>query len=160
MADTRISNLTQGTPLTADFGVYTDGATTKKFALLNTPIDFEINYLIGNAGTNAISQTGMYPYFRTNRAGTILGCEIMSGTIAGNATIDIWKGNYGTPPTGTAQSVVGTATKPFFTGGSKFAATVSAWGTQNFASGDVWAINLNGVGTIPFLSVAIHCKGL
>ena len=159
MADIRISNLTQGTPLTADFGVYTDGATTKKFALLNTPIDFEINYLIGNAGTTAISQTGMYPYFRVNRAGSISAIEVMSGTILGNATVSIWKGSYGTPPVGTAQTIMGAVGTEVitFTGGSKAIGTPTV---TAFGSGAVFAPYLNGAGTIPFLSIMMHCKGL
>ena len=164
MADSRVYNLTQGTPSATDVGVYTNGTTTYKYAF-NTikgalQDTFEINFLIGNAGTTAITQTGMYPYFRTNFAGTIEGCEVMSGTILGNATIDIWKGNYGTPPTGTSQSIIGTATKPFYTGGSKFQATTSAWPTTTFSAGDVFAINLNGAGTVPFVSVMIHGKKL
>jgi hypothetical protein len=168
MTNKRITDLTLGTPDSNDVIPYSDSVPVTYKATPETIVTagignrdyFEINYIIGNAGTTAISQTGMYPYFRVNRAGSILGCELKSGTTLGNATIDIYKGNYGTPPTGTSQSIVGTATKPFFTGGSTFQATTSAWGTQSFGSGDYFAINLNGVGTIPFLSVAIHCKGL
>ena len=164
MADSRISQLTLGTIAITDsipFSTATDTykATPADIVGITNADKFQINYIIGNAGTTAIETTGMYPYFKVNRAGTITACEIMSGTINGNATIDIWKGDHTTPPIGAGQSIVGTATKPFFTGGSKYQSTALTWETVAFGSGDVFAINLTGVGTIPFLSVMLACRG-
>ena len=153
MTDSRIFDLTAGTPASTDVIPYTNGTTTYKVAFNNTKSaimgneDFVINYIIGNAGTTAITQTGRYPSFSTNVAGSFTGMEMISGTILGNATIDIWKGNYGTPPTGTAQSIIGTIL-PAFTGGSKYQGTIANWGTSTFVVGDYFAINLSGVGTI------------
>jgi hypothetical protein len=168
MANKRITDLTLGTPDANDVFPYSDSTpTTYKTTpdlVVNAGIGnrdyFEINYLIGNAGTTAITQTGMYPYFRVNRAGSILGVDMFSGTIAGNATVQVWKGNYGTPPTGTAQNIIGAGSSMTMTGGTKYQATTTAWGTQSFGSGDVFSPYLSGVGTIPFLAIAIHCKGL
>lgn len=163
MADSRIFDLTAGTPASTDKLAYTNGTTTysSTFAHAKSAIvgndDFVINYIIGNAGTTAITQTGMYPYFSTNVAGSFTGFEMSSGTILGNATIDIWKGTYGTPPTGTAQSIIGT-TLPAFTGGSKYQGTVANWGTKTFAVGDYFAVNLSGVGTIATLSIVLRCR--
>lgn len=165
MADSRISELTAGTPSATDVVPYTDGISTYK----STPANFvkgadreyfEINYIIGNAGTIAITQTGLYPSFRVNRAGTILGAEMYSGTIIGNATVQVFKGNYGTPPVGTAQNIIGGGSSMVMTGGSTYQATTSAWTTQSFESGDVFAPYLSGVGTIACLTISIHCKGI
>ena len=183
MADTRISNLTAGTPTATDEGVYTNGTTTYKFdfstakdAVLNPGAttgqklavigsgsagfiddDFEMNYIIGNAGTTAISQTGLYPAFRTHRAGVIEAIEVMAGTILGNATLSVWKGNYGTPPVGTAQTIMGAVGTEVlvFTGGTK---TIGTPTVTAFSKGDYFAPYLNGVGTIPYLTIAIHCR--
>ena len=164
MADSRISELTAGTPTATDAIPYTNGTATYKA----TPADFvkgadreyfEINYIIGNAGTTAISQTGLYPPFRVNRAGTIIGAEMYSGTIVGNATVQVFKGNYGTPPVGTAQNIIGAGSSMTMTGATTYQATTSAWGTKSFASADVFSPYIVGVGTISFLSISIHCKG-
>ena len=161
--DSRIYDLTAGTPASIDAFPYTNGTTTYKssFSSAKSAImgneDFVINYIIGNAGTAAIEQIGMYPPFSTNVAGSFTGMEMTSGTILGNATIDIWKGNYGTPPTGIAQSIIG-ATLPAFTGGSKYQGTVGNWGTSTFAAGDYFAINLLGMGTIASLSIILRCR--
>lgn len=164
MADLRISQLTAGTIAISDsipFSTATDTykATPAEVVGITNADKFEINYIIGNAGTIAIETTGMYPYFRTNRAGTVTACTLASGTIAGNATIDIWKGSYATPPTGAGQSIIGTATKPSFAGGTSYQSTALTWETVAFGSGDIFAINLTGVGTIPFLSVMMDCRG-
>lgn len=174
----KISNLTAGTPTAAGVIPYSEGGTTLYSTLANMRTgvtgagttlgqilavtasgaagfidsDFNFAYLIGNAGTTAITQTGMYPYFEAPYAGAFESMDMFSGTIAGNATIDIWKGNYGTPPTGTSQSICGTA-KPTMTGGTTFTnGSLVSW-TTTFSKGDVFAVNLNGVGTIAFLSV-------
>jgi hypothetical protein len=164
MPDKKISQLTAGTIAISDsipFSTATDTwkATPADVVSITNADKFAMNFIIGNAGTVAIETVGMYPYFRTNRAGTITACSISSGTVVGNATIDIWKGNYATPPTGTAQSIIGTATKPSFAGSTKYQSTALTWGTVAFGSGDIFAINLVGVGTIPFLSVMMDCRG-
>lgn len=179
MANSRISELTAGTPSATDVIPYTDGLTTyktsknallgggtvvgQKLAIIGAGTtgfiddDFEMNYIIGNAGTSAISQTGLYPSFRTHRAGVIEAIEIMSGTILGNATVSIWKGNYGTPPVGTAQTIMGAVGTEVitFTGGTKAVGTPTV---TAFSKGDYFAPYLNGAGTIPYLTIAIHCR--
>lgn len=157
MTDLRISQLTQGTPNPADVTVYTNGTTTYKAAfntIRNAVSDqtFQANYIIGNAGTTPITQTGMYPYFGFPYGGSITAFEMYSGTIAGNATVSIWKGNYGTPPTTAAQSIAAAT----MTGGTTFAGTPANWGTNTFSANDIFSINLTGVGTIPFLSIIIR----
>lgn len=191
MADTRISNLTAGTPSASDVVAYTNGTTTLKStmaltvsagagtaqrdAILN-PVtagqkmaalgngtagfiddDFEISYIIGNAGTTEISETGLYPSFRTHKAGVIEAIEIVAGTIPGNATLSIWKGNYGTPPVGTSQTIMGAVGTEVitFTGGTKAVGTPTV---TAFAKGDYFAPYLDGIGTIPYLTIAIHCR--
>ena len=163
MTDSRIYDLAAGTPASTDKLVYTNGTTTystnfsnAKSAVMGND-DFVINYIIGNAGTEPIANIGLYPSFSTNVAGSFTGMEMLSGTILGNATIDIWKGNYGTPPTTSAQSIIGT-TLPAITGGSQYQGTVTNWGTSTFATGDYFAINLSGVGTIASLSIILRCR--
>jgi len=163
MPDLRITGLTLGTPATDAQIPYTDGADTLKTTpagIFKAADYFEINYIIGNAGTTAISQTGLFPPFRVNRAGTILGAEMYSGTIAGNATVQVFKGNYDSPPSGTAQNIIGGGSSMVMTGASKYQATTSAWTTKTFGSGDVFAPYLVGAGTIAGLSIVIHCKGI
>lgn len=184
MAGTKISNLTAGTPETTGVFPYSNSvpATYKttfpnaKNAILNPGTvtgqklavtaantagfiddDFEMNYIIGNAGTSAISATGLYPSFRTHRAGVIEAIEIMAGTIVGNATVKVFKGNYGTPPIGTAQTILGAVGTEVitFTGGTKAVGTPT---TTAFSAGDYFAPYLVGAGTIPYLTIAIHCR--
>jgi len=163
MADSRISNLLAGTPAASDVFPYTNGTTTyrvafgnAKSAIMGTTDNFVMNFIIGNAGTTAISQTGLYPYWSVNMPGSITGFQMLSGTINGNATINIYKGNYGTPPTGTAQSIIGSTLA--MTGTSKYQGTTTSWATKTFNAGDVFAVNLNGVGTISNLSLMIFCR--
>lgn len=180
MADTKISNLTAGTPSGTSLIPYSDGAGTTlqgsaslfknavinpgttlgqvfKVTAANTAAmiddDFCFSYIISN-GTSAITQTGMYPYFQVNYAGVIQSIDIMSGTTAGNATLSIWKGNYGTPPSGTAFTIMGAVGTEVitFTGGSKSQGTPTV---TTFAAGDVFAVNLNGAATISFLTTMI-----
>jgi len=159
-ADKKFSALTAGTPSGTSIFAYSDGiATTLSSSLsamggvLGTIIGGSVGwtFCIGNAGTSAISQTGLYPYFQIPLDCTIDEIAIMSGTIVGNATIKVYKGNYGTPPTGTAQTILGAVGTEVitFTGGTK------ALGTPTITAlsrGDVLTIDLIGVGTIPFLS--------
>jgi len=160
MADTKISALTAGTPAGTSIFPYSDGvgttlssSLTAMGGVLGTIIGGSVGwtYVIGNAGTTAISQTGMYPYFEIPFACTIDSIAIMSGTTPGNGTIKVYKGNYGTPPTGTAQTILGAVGTEviFFTGGTKALGTPTV---TALARGDVLAIDLIGVGTIPFLS--------
>lgn len=155
MTDLRISQLTRGTPNTTDVTVYTNGTTTYKaaFNTIGSALQqtFQANYIISN-GTTAITQTGMYPYFGFSYAGSITAFEMYSGTVAGNATIGIWKGNSTTPPTTSAQ-LIAAAT---MTGGTKYIGTPANWGTNTFSANDIFAINLSGVGTIPWLSLMIR----
>lgn len=162
MPDLRITGLTLGTPDASAQIPYTDGSTTLKTTpdgIYKAADYFEINYIIGNGGTIAVTQTGLFPPFRVNRAGTILGAEMYSGTIAGNATVQVFKGNYGTPPSGTAQNIIGGGSSMAMTGASKYQATTSAWTTQSFGSGDVFAPYVLGIGTISHLTISLHCKG-
>ena len=181
MADTRISNLTAGTPSTGDKLVYTNGTTTlrtdfsvardavlnpvtagQKMAVLGNGTagfiddDFSINYIIGGAGTTAISDTGLYPAIRIGYDLTIEGVELSSGTIAGLATIDFYKGVQGTPPTTSAQSIIGAGTKPVLSG-TTYAAAI-AWGTSSLSKGDWIAPNLDHAGTIAALSIILYGK--
>ena len=179
MADTRLGSLSDGSPTGTSLLPFSESGTTYsgtcgefKNAIINPGTtlgqvfkvtgsgssgmiddDFCLSYIISN-GTAAIAQTGMYPYFQVNYSGVIESIDIMSGTTPGNATLSIWKGNYDTPPTSTANTIMGAVGTEVitFTGGTKAQGTpvITA-----FSKGDVFAINLNGAGTIPFLSTMI-----
>lgn len=160
MADTKISALTAGTPSGTSVFPYSDGVGTTLSSSLNamgstlgTIIGGSVGwtFVIGNAGTTAISQTGMYPYFEIPYACTLETIAIMSGTTPGNGTIKVYKGNYASPPTGTAQTILGAVGTEVisFTGGTKALGTPTV---TSLARGDVLAIDLIGAGTIPFLS--------
>jgi len=160
MADTRLGSLSAGTPTGTSLIPFSESGTTYSatagaFAGVIGG-DFCFSYIISN-GTSAISQTGMYPYFQVNYSGVIESIDIMSGTSVGNATMSVWKGNYGTPPTSTANTIMGAVGTEVitFTGGTKAQGTpvITA-----FSKGDVFAINLNGAGTITFLSTMIKGK--
>ena len=121
--------------------------------------DFVKNYTIGDAGTTAITKTGLYPPFAMGFDGTFERCELYTGTIAGNGTIDIYKGNYATPPVGTAQSIIGTATKPSVAGGTTYQSTALTWGTTTFSKYDVFAPFLGAaVGTIAYMTIVLYGK--
>ena len=181
MADTRISNLTAGTPSTTDEGVYTNGTTTLKYdfstsrdAVLNpgTTVgqvltvtgsgtagfidpDFSITYIIGGAGTTALTGTALYPPVGIGYNCTLETVELSSGTIPGVATIDLYKGVYGTPPTTSAQSIIGAGTKPVLTGGTTYQSSI-AWGTATLSKGDWVAPYLGGVGTVASISLILY----
>ena len=181
MADTRIRNLTAGTPDANDEFAFTNGTTTYRSAYSNSKNaildpgstlgqkmavvgagsadmiddDFAISYVIGGAGTTPISDTGLYPAIGMPYDGVFESVELYSGTVAGVATVDIYKGNNGTPPTVVAQSIIGGGTKPVLTGGTTYTSSI-AWGTSTFSKNDVIAPNLDGVGTIVSLSIVLY----
>jgi len=163
MTDSRIFDLTAGTPVLTDVLPYTNGTTTyktsfsnAKSAIMGTTDNFVMNFIIGNAGASPITQTGLYPYWAVNVPGTITDFKMVAGTINGNATIDIYKGNYGTPPTGTANSIIGSTL--VMAGTNKYQGTIGAWTTTTFSAGDVFAVNLVDMGTISNLSLMIYCR--
>jgi len=146
-----------GTATTNGQKLVSDTAQTAGIGFIDD--DFVVNYIIGNAGTTAISETGLYPPFAMGFDGTFERCELYAGTIAGNGTIDIYEGSYGTPPTTSAQSIIGTATKPSVAGGTTYQATTLTWGTTTFSKYDVFAPFLGtAVGTIACLTLVIYGK--
>lgn len=186
MADAKISALTAGTPAAADtfplqrggtanfassisvlenvlagtLGgmIAGTGITGQKFVWnAGTPKwiddDFSMTYIVSNP-VGAVT----YPGVECGFAGQIESVRLYSGTIMGNGTIDIYKQTYanlGAAP-GTADSIVGTATKPAIAGTNRYENTsLTGWTATTFSKGD-WIIPyVTGSGTILNLSIAI-----
>jgi hypothetical protein len=179
MADTRYGQLADGTPTGTSIIAFSEngityGGTCQEFknpiinpgtilgqvfkvTAANTAAmiddDFCVNITIGDGGT-ALAQTGIYPYWQAGYNGVWESIDMMSGTTVGNATIKVYKGNYGTPPVGTAQSILGAIGTEVitFTGGTKAQGTPTV---TAFVKGDIFTIDLIGSGTIKFLSTML-----
>ena len=153
MADSRISELTAGTPTATDVIPYTNGTATYKVALgqLNS---FGISYIISSLGSATLQ-----PAVECGFSGTIESIRLYSGTTKGNGTIDIYKmtyANLGTGTPGTAFSIVGTAIKPAIAGTNVYQDTTFAnWTVTTFSKGDWLIPYVVNSGTITSMTISI-----
>lgn len=116
--------------------------------------DFSLTYIIANP-----TGTTLYPPFECAFNGTIEAVRLSSGTVVGNGTVDLYKlayANLGTLAVGTANSIIGTATKPAIAGTNRYEGTaLTGWTATTFTKGDWIYPFVTGAGTITNLSVAI-----
>jgi hypothetical protein len=154
MADSRISDLTAGTPSGTALIPYSEGIGTTKSVTFNQINQFGLSYIISSPGSATLQ-----PAIECGFAGSIESVRLYSGTTKGNGTIDIYKMTYaqaGTGTPGTAFSMVGTATKPAIAGTQVYEGTTfTGWTATTFAKGDWLYPYVVNSGTITALTVAI-----
>jgi hypothetical protein len=143
------------------FPVSTDGRKLVCDASSNAGVswiddDFSFTYIVSNP-TAAV----LYPGVEFGFNATLEAVRLYSGTVNGNGTIDIYKQTYanlGSSP-GTADSIVGTATKPAIAGTNRYEGTAfTGWTATTFSKGDWFIPYVTGAGTIVNLSIAVSGK--
>ena len=114
---------------------------------------FTLSYIISYP-----TSATLYPAVECGYAGSVSSVRMYSGTVMGNVTIDLYKMTYAqlANAPGTTYSMIGTATKPSFSGTNCYeGTTLTGWTSLTFEKGDWLIPYVSSAGTITSLTVAI-----
>ena len=101
-------------------------------------------------GTGAV---GAYAAISFN--GTITGITLAS-PLAGSISLDLWKAN-GATPLSSANSIVGSGTKPIMTARTYSTCAPVGWTTTTVAPGDMLTLDVVSVSTLTACSIIVQC---
>ena len=121
------------------------------------PLPGSFTFTLDGAGT-AIS-LGSKKTFAADFGGILTGWTMYSLPSDQSASIyiDVYKTTYASYPPVAANKITGTGNVPFILSGSKnTTSSVAGWGTQSFANGDIFGLNVDSNDVATWAQLKLH----